>query len=164
MIKPDGEKTWGTYWAHRDDPVFEVSFESMTDYPNGGRLPSIMVTEPIFDDEGGYGGRTCMMTYPYWDHEFPIPGHDDEDGEDALYYGGCYYDEGMGYTDPIDRGKRTDCFRAAEVFYRHSAGRGNAVASMCLGYVCSYDRREGNYWRESTTLEAEEGKQWERSW
>ena len=156
MIKPNGEKTWGTHWVHRDDPVFEVNLENMTDYSNGDRLPEIMVTEPIFDGEGGYGGRTYMMVYPYFDHKFPFPGHDDERGEDALHYGGCYYDEGMGYTDPEDHDRRIDCFRAAEVFYRHSAGRGNAVANLCLGYVYSYDRCEGRYWVDPMTLETAE--------
>lgn len=91
-----------------------------------------------------------------WDHQFPFPGHDDEDGEDALYYGGCYYDEGMGYSDPADHDKRIECFKAAEVFYRHAAGRGNAVASMCLGYVYSYDRCEGDYWCDPKTLKSDE--------
>lgn len=156
MIKPDGRREWGTYWIHRDDPVFEVDFSRETDYPNGDKLPAIWVTEPILDDEGDAEGRTYTMVYPYIDHMFPNPGHDDDDGEDALYYGGCYYDEGMGYTDPADREKRIDCFRAAEVFYRHSAGRGNALASMCLGYVYSYDRCEGRYWVDPMTLETEE--------
>lgn len=156
MIKPNGEKTWGTYWVHRDDPVFEVSYEHKTDYPNGDRLPSISITEPIFGHDGGYDGRTYMLSYPYWDHDFPFPGHDDENGEDALYYGGRYYDEGMGYTDSLDHDKRIDCFRAAEVLYRHAAGRGNAAASMCLGYVYSYDRCEGYYWRDPMTLETTE--------
>ena len=156
MIKPNGEKAWGTHWVHRNDPVFEIGFEGDITYPNGDKLPSIWVTEPIFDGEGGYDGRTYMLVYPYLDHEFPFPGHDDESGEDALYYGGCYYDEGMGYTDPADHDKRVDCFRAAEVFYRHSAGRGNAVANLCLGYVYSYDRCEGRYWADPMTLETEE--------
>ncbi len=156
MIKPNSEKAWGTHWTHRNDPVLELNLRIMKDYPNGDRLPGIMITEPIFDDEGGYDGRTYMMVYPYLDREFPFPGHDDEDGEDALYFGGCYYDEGMGYTDPDERDKRVDCFRAAEILYRHSAGRGNAVANLCLGYVYSYDRCEGNYWVDAKELETEE--------
>lgn len=52
----------------------------------------------------------------------------------------------MSCTDPADHERRIDCFRAAEMLYRHSAGRGNAVANLCLGYVCSYDRCEGSYW------------------
>ena len=122
MINSNGEKTWGTYRKYRDDPVFEVSFEGDVTYPNGDQLPPVWITEPILDGEGNYDGRTYMMVYPYRDHEFPFPGHDDEDGEDALHYGGLYYDEGMGYADPAEHDKRVDCFRAAEVFFRHSVG------------------------------------------
>ena len=80
----------------------------------------------------------------------------DYDVEDALYYGALHYNEGMGYTDSADHDKRIDCFRAAEVFYRHSAGRGNEVASLCLGYVYSYDRCEGDYWVDPMALETED--------
>lgn len=156
MIKPNGNRPWGVCWTHRDDPVFEVNFDSMTDYPNGDRLPGIWITEPILTDDGGYDGRTYTMAYPYWDQGFPFPASGDEYGEDALYYGGCYYDEGMGYTDSGDREKRVDCFRAAEILYRHSAGRGNVVANLCLGYVYSYDRCEGRYWRDPVMLKTDE--------
>lgn len=68
-------------------------------------------------------------------------------GERALQYGGMYYTEGMGLTAIEDREARIDCFRAAEVLYRHSAGRGNPVGWLCLGYVYAYDRCEGRYFR-----------------
>ena len=45
------------------------------------------------------------------------------------------------------RQKRVDCFRAAEILYRHAAGRGNAIGWLCLGYVYAYDRCEGRYFR-----------------
>lgn len=141
---------WGTTWQHRDDPVFQIdSCNSMT-YPNGDTLPGIWITQPIKDGKGGYDGRTYMMIYPLpslYENFFPESDPDDADGEIALYYGGGYYDEGMGYTDPADHAKRVDCFKAAEVLYRHAAGRGNAVANLCLGYVYSYDRCEGDYYR-----------------
>lgn len=156
MINADGTKTWDMKWAYRDDPVFEVILDVMIDYPNGDKLPGIWITEPIFNDEGGSDGRTYVMAYPYADHEHPFPGDDDEDGNDALFYGGGYYDEGMSYTDPANHEKRIECFQAAELLYRHAAGRGNAVASLCLGYVYSYDRCEGRYWRDPMTLETEE--------
>lgn len=159
MIKSNNKESWGTHWTHRDDPVFQTDRSNMTDYPNGDRLPSIWITEPIFDGRGGYDGRTYMMVYPYRDHKFPFPGHDDEDGQDALYYGGGYYDEGMGYIDPSDHEMRIDCFRAAEVLYRHSAGRGNAAANLCLGYVYSYDRCEGRYWVDYAVCETPEGRE-----
>ena len=155
MIKHGG-KEWEISWVYRDDPVMEVEFGRDTTYPNGDKVPGIWVTQPIRNDEGNIDGRTYTMVYPYTSHEFPFPGHDDEDGEDALYYGGCYYEEAMEYTDSADREKRVDCFRAAEIFYRHSAGRGNAAAYMCLGYVYSYDRCEGRYWVDPFTLNTAE--------
>lgn len=128
-------------------PVFAPEFDEEEQYPNGDKLPGLWITAPIQDREGNPAGRNCIYLYsPAFD-----PG-----GEDALYYGGCYYDEGMGYTDPADRGKRLDCFRAAELLYRHSAGKGNAVANLCLGYVYSYDRCEGNYWVDPLTLDTAE--------
>lgn len=156
MIDSYNEKPGDTFWKHRNDPVFEVGFDRYTTYPNGDKLPEIWVTEPILDENDNYSGRTYVMVYPYFDRTFPFPGYDDEDGRDALYYGGCYYDEGMSYTDQNDHAKRIDCFRAAEVFYRHAAGRGNAIANLCLGYVYSYDRCEGKYWRDPMTLETDE--------
>ena len=156
MIKSNDEKSRGACWVRRGDPVFEVDFGSTTDYPNGDRLPGIWISEPVFDCEGGFVGRTCVTRYPDLYHQVPYPGHDDDDGNDALYYGGCYYDEGMGCVDPADHDKRIDCFRAAEVLYRHSAGKGNAVASLCLGYVYSYDRCEGRYWHDPMTLVTDE--------
>lgn len=142
MIEHDGAK-WGG--AIRDDhpktgdsPIFEMDPEDRTDYPNGESLPAITVYERLFDEEERCVGRTFTMRYP----SYP-----DEGGDDALYYGGGYYDEGMGYTDPADHDKRVQCFQAAELLYRHAAARGNAVADMCLGYVYSYDRCEGRYWR-----------------
>ncbi len=38
-------------------------------------------------------------------------------------------------------------FRAAEILYRHAAGRGNAIGWLRLGYVYAYDRCEGGYFR-----------------
>ena len=147
MIKPDDVKTGNVHGAHRDDPVFEVDPANTTEYPNGDKLPSITISKPIWFDHNGCRCRMLLLTYPF-------PDHDDEGGEEALYYGGCYYEEGMSYTDPADHGKRVDCFRAAEILYRHSAGRGNAVANLCLGYVYSYDRCEGRYWRDPMALGA----------
>lgn len=148
---PSYENEWGKTSGHYDHLVFEVSFDNLTAYPNGDKLPDILVTRPIHDSNSGYDGRTHPMIYPsgpFYDELFPRGDASDEDGDIALHYGGCYYDEGMGYTDPADHEKRVDCFRAAEVLYRHSAGKGNAVANLCLGYVYSYDRCEGDYWRD----------------
>ncbi len=146
----------GMYGMPSDAAIFEVNTQNMTAYPNGDRLPAIVVTQPFFDVEAGCSGRTHTTVYPYDRQQLARFDDDDEDGDDALYYGGCYYDEAMGYTDPADHGKRVDCFRAAEVLYRHSAGRGNAVANLCLGYVYSYDRCEGRYWADPATSDAKD--------
>lgn len=90
---------------------------------------------------------------PYYDDTFD---EDDEcttadisdpDGSIALGLGGMYYEEGMHYTAASERQKRVDCFRAAEILYRHAAGRGNAIGWLCLRYVYAYDRCEGRYFR-----------------
>jgi TPR repeat protein len=140
-------------------PVLELIFESKTTYPNGDKLPGVWITEPIKGFDGGYRKRTYVMQYPvpsFYDKLYPGADPDDEGGEIALYYGSGYYDEGMSYTDAADHEKRVDCFRAAELLYRHAAGRGNAIANLCLGYVYSYDRCEGRYWVDPMTLETEE--------
>lgn len=107
-------------------------------YSNGDKLPDLWVSDPLFDDKGNYTGRTDMILYC---------SEHDEHGENALYFGGCYYDEGMSYTNPSDYHKRIQCFMAADILYRHAAAQGNAVAYLCLGYVYSYDRTGGHYWQ-----------------
>lgn len=139
-------------WGH-GAPVFEISFDIETNYPNGDKLPGVWISVPMEDEEGNSLGRSCTKLYPF---TFPGIASEDVDGEEALYFGGCYYDEAMGYIDFLDRQKRIDCFRAAELLYRHSAGRGNAVANLCLGYVYSYDRCEGRYWRNPIASETEQ--------
>ena len=148
MIKHIGNRLLGSYSPKSNAPIFEVDFEDNKAYPNGDTLPSIWVSKPVEDSEGNPLGRTYVMHYTF--------GSLDAGGWDALHYGGGYYDEAMSYTDPADRDKRIDCFKAAELLYRHAAGRGNAVANLCLGYVYSYDRCEGHYWVDPMTLETEE--------
>lgn len=76
---------------------------------------------------------------PYYDDTFD---EDDEcttadisdpDGSIARGLGGIYYEEGMHYTAASERRKRVDCFRAAEILYRHAAGRGNAIRMAVPG-------------------------------
>ena len=74
---------------------------------------------------------------------------EDPHGEEALWEGSGYYDKAMSYTDPDDHEKRIRCFQAAEQLYLQSAERGNVIACLCLGYLYSYDRCEGLYWREN---------------
>jgi TPR repeat protein len=134
--------------------AFEPYLEIEKAYPNGDKLPGVWITKPMHDCEGNRIGRNCVTLYLGTTAGL-IP--EDPDGEDALYYGGCYYDEAMGYTDPLEHDLRIECFQAAELLYRHSAGHGNEVAYLCLGYVYSYDRCEGRYWRGPMTPNAAEG-------
>ena len=81
-------------------------------------------------------------------YEYMVPlREDDLYGEDALFAGGDCYESAMSIDDPADHEERIRLFQAAEQLYLQSAERGNAIASMCLGYVYSYDRCEGRYWR-----------------
>ena len=134
-------------------PVFEIDFDGEEEYPNGDKLPHLWITVPMVNDKGEVVGRTYTMHYPSSQYHLDP---NDTHGDDALYYGGCYYDEAMGYTDPEDHQKRIECFQAAELLYRHAAGRGNQVANLCLGYVYSYDRCEGKYWVDPMILNAAE--------
>ena len=129
-------------------PIYEVNVGLTQTYSNGDTLPSIRITEPA-EPGNRHGGRATVTWYPYFARDWG--------GDDALYYGWCYYEEGMGYTSSADREARIACFQAAELLYRHSAGQGNALANLCLGYVYSYDRCEGRYW-DSTAL-----SEWKRS-
>lgn len=61
----------------------------------------------------------------------------DPDGSIVLGLGGMYYEEGMHYTAASERQKRVDCFRAAEILYRHAAGRGNAIGWLCAWGTCT---------------------------
>ena len=129
-------------------PIYEVNVGLTQTYSNGDTLPSIRITEPA-EPGDGHKGRVTVTWYPNFARDWG--------GDDALYYGGRCYEEGMGYTDSADREARIACFQAAELLYRHSAGQGNALANLCLGYVYSYDRCEGRYW-DSTAL-----SEWKRS-
>ena len=106
--------------------AFEPCFEIEKAYPNGDKLPGIWITAPTKDDEGNVVGRKRTLLYP---NTMPDMALEDTYGEDALYFGGCYYDEAMGYTDALEHDLRVECFRAAELLYRHSAGQGNMVGS-----------------------------------
>ena len=128
--------------------VFVLDYSEKTKYPNGDELPAIWVTEPVHGDVDD-SVRICIARYPDAESDQP---YRDPYGDDAMYYGSRYYNEAMSYTDCGDREKRVDCFRAAEILYRHAAGRGSVVANLCLGYVYSYDRCEGRYWDNSSAL------------
>lgn len=94
------------------------------------------MTRIVLDD-----GKYEFMALPY---------EDDPDGEEALWEGGERYEEAMSIADPAKHLVRIRLFQAAEQLYLQAAERGNAYASLCLGYVYSYDRCEGSYWREDS--------------
>lgn len=79
----------------------------------------------------------------------------DPDGDDALDYGSAYYSEGMSCDGDTEHQKRVMCFQAAELLYLHAASKGNPDAHLCLGYVYSYDRCEGDYYEREAYAEAE---------
>ena len=163
--------------AHDDIPVIDGGdvYFLYDDPVIGPILPLLFITIPVRDADGTLG-RDRIACYPDYEVEEIDPvgiGHADDvdegvpfynagtaeddfchvadvsdpDGHDALQYGGMYYEEGMGYTNSEDRQSRIDCFRAAEILYRHAAGRGHPIGWLCLGYVYAYDRCEGRYYR-----------------
>lgn len=69
----------------------------------------------------------------------------DPDGSIALRIGADFYTEGFETSLQALYQNRIDCFRVAEIMYRHAAGRGNLDAFMNLGYVYGYDRCDGSY-------------------
>lgn len=131
--------------ASTDAPVLAIAD------PDAKPLPSLWVTTPIFD-EGEQVGRRFGELYPN-------PAQDDEEGWDGLDFGGGYYDEGMEHQSPDELPLRIACFQAAETLYLHAALRGNDIAFLCLGYVYSYDRCQGNYqsWEGLSLFEDAEG-------
>lgn len=150
MIRYDGEELAPGMKLSHDANIYELIFEDIATYENGDELPGIWMTSTVYDSDNNYLGHTYTM---------PYTGADDPDGEDALFHGGDLYDEGMMLADPERVSARLDCFRAAELLYRHAAGKGNAIAYLCLGYVYYYDRCQGNYWRNLDDLEADEDYQ-----
>jgi TPR repeat protein len=61
----------------------------------------------------------------------------------ALEYGAAQYREGMNPSNHED--VQQACFEEAEMLYLHSAGYGNPLAFLNLGYLYSYDRCRGYY-------------------
>ena len=142
-IKDDGLPNAMGYRLKAEARVFEIG-----DWYPGSDYPAVWITERVEDLDGNYLGRTYVMCYPFEDP--------DEGGWVALRYGADYYVEGMGYADAADHQTRIDCFRTAELLYLHAAEKGNPIAYLNLGYVYSYDRCEGNYYRDWRLCETEE--------
>ncbi|NEG69468.1 hypothetical protein [Bifidobacterium choloepi] len=175
---PVRELAGGWYFRH-DDPII------------GPLLPSIYITIPVWQD-GRVVGRDRLWCYPMvkvrhtgvvttWEHAGDAPYgiacyHDvrsddyctdevdvsDPEGDEALGWAVDYYADGVRFTAPEDRQDRIDSFRAAEILFRHAAGRGSALAWLCLGYLYEYDRAEGQYYRSafdwSPESETEQGR------
>lgn len=142
-----------------DAPVLGIISDCLFDYPDDKGLPGLWITAPVVNEDGAYLGRIAIDRYA----EAPgttvyDPERDalDPDGDIALDYGASYYREAMDCGHAEDHARRVDCFRAAELLYRHAAGRGSAIANLNLGYVYSYDRCEGRYWRGANDPLAEE--------
>lgn len=112
------------------------------------RLPGIWITPPALNELGEIEGRTYAGFYDAEEHD---PG-----GEEALYWGSCYYREAMEHQDAAEHEVRVDCFKAAEVLYLHAAKRGNVIAFVNLGYVYSYDRCENDYWEQKVLWMSDE--------
>ena len=133
-------------------------------------LPRVYITSVAWGEEttASHTGRTYAGSYPPVQADYEVAydvagvdlaGDDDDDADGwlALRWGAEYYEEGMGVTggEPWERAWRVDCFRAAELLYLWAASKGNPVAYLNLGYVYSYDRCEGRYWRDGTLAEGE---------
>ena len=129
-----------------DAPVFDTYFE----YDWGGRrwpYPDVWITYQRDMPTATRTGRDCIWHY--------TPDQDD-DGWEALGYGGDYYDEGMSCVADDEHEKRVMCFQAAELLYLHAAAKGNPIADLCLGYVYAYDRCEDKYWEKLTGWQTDE--------
>ena len=146
----------------RDDQIFLID----QTYMSPGGLPGLTITALIYDvDDDGHEfpcGRVLERPYPPTDdvlEEYGFDPHGDDNpvdtGDWAVHEGARFYNEAMSYTDPSDHGKRIDCFRMAELLYLHGDEAGNVYAYVDLGYIYSYDRCEGHYWRGMDALDAD---------
>ena len=141
-IRDDGTPNAAGYSLKAEAPVLEIG-----DRKKGYKYPTVWVTERVEDMDGNYCGRTYIRPYPF--SEMPDP-----EGWDALEFGSRYYMEAMEFTDASDHEARIECFQAAELFYLHAAERGNPYAWQNLGYIYSYDRCEGRYYKSIDDYES----------
>lgn len=147
MIRYDGQEVMPGVKLSHNAGIHELIFEEVSEYENGDRLFGVWITTAVYDSDNNYLGHTYTM---------PYVAANDPDGEDALFYGGGLYDDGMRLRDPAYAEARIDCFKTAELLYRHAVGKGSAIANLCLGYVYYYDRCKGSYWRNLDELETDE--------
>lgn len=111
-------------------------------------LMEVTISQPVRDCfTGKYLGREYFDYYP---RDFLMPGETNFGPEQALIWGGAFYDEGMAYCQKDMYEIRHGCFRSAELLYLHAAierdWQGSKIAFKCLGYVYEYDRTNGNLW------------------
>lgn len=138
MIRYDGEDIAPGMKLSCKANIDEFIWEDFTTYDNGDELYGLWYTEAVYDSQDNYLGHTYVM---------PYTNKRDPDGKWALFYGDSLYDDGMTLTDSSYADIRWRCFYAADIFYRHAAGKGNPMAYLKLGYVYYYDRCEGHYWQ-----------------
>lgn len=135
-LVPEGLR--GERWRARRaaTPVFAVDRRGRG---AAERLPRVWVTEPAFHPVTGERlGRELVGSYP-----------NDRDlgGRAARALADGYLAEALGLAAPEDEALRTECFRAAELLYRHAAERGDAGSWARLGVIYRDDLGRGRYWQ-----------------
>lgn len=103
------------------------------------RLPRVWVSEPAFDPQTGARiGRELTGSYP---------NDRDAGGRAARALADGYFGEAVTLFAPEDAALRVECFRAAELLYRHAAERGDAGSWTRLGVIYRDDLGQGRYWQ-----------------
>lgn len=130
--------------GRRDLSIFSVDLHWRRDRQP---LPSILVTEPTVESKAfensdelyaiPHGGRFPLLRFP---DESPGPL-----GSTARAFANSYFMEGLNTSAQENRGKRIDCFRAAELLFLHAVARGDLKSHVGLGQIYAHDRCEGHY-------------------
>lgn len=132
MIRYDGQDVMPGVKLSHNAGIHELIFEEASEYENGDRLFGVWITTAVYDSDNNYLGHTYTM---------PYIAANDPDGEDALFYGGGLYDDGMRLTDPAYAEARIECFKAAanagisEAFYKLGDCHKNGIG-------CDIDERK----------------------
>lgn len=130
--------------GRRDLSIFNIDLHWRRDWQP---LPSILVTEPtiesrVLEDSDElytvpHGGRFPLLRFPD-ESSGPLGGA-------ARAFANSYYMEGLNTPAKENRGKRIDCFRAAELLFLHAIARGDLKSHVGLGQIYVHDRCEGHY-------------------
>lgn len=128
----------------RDLSIFSIDLHWRREWQP---LPSILVTEPTIESRAledsdelylvPHGGRFPLLRFP---DESPGPL-----GGTARAFANSYFMEGLSTPVRENRGKRIDCFRAAELLFLHAVARGDLKSHVGLGQIYVRDRCEGHY-------------------